>query len=123
MKEARELSNVYRSFIILRSKEGLTSFNKNNFVNFSGEKKKKVTRNFPGCVYFLRLGEKQLYVVVCPGQESKDLYCRTEQTTSLVSRGYSQCYFGDEIIVSGQRKTKENSFWFEKSDSTVFQFV
>ena len=39
--EARELSNVYRSFIILRSKEGLTSFKKNNFVNFSGEKKSK----------------------------------------------------------------------------------
>ena len=39
--EARELSNVYRSFIILRSKEGLTSFNKNNFVNFCGEKKSK----------------------------------------------------------------------------------
>ena len=38
--ETRELYNVYRSFIILRSKEGLTSFNKNNFVNFSGEKKK-----------------------------------------------------------------------------------
>ena len=39
--EALELSNVYRSFIILRSKEGLTSLNKNNFVNFSGEKKSK----------------------------------------------------------------------------------
>ena len=42
--EARELSNVYRSFIILRSKEGLTSFNKNNFVNFSGEKKKSKSK-------------------------------------------------------------------------------
>ena len=29
-----------RSFIILRSGKGLTSFNKNNRANFSGEKKK-----------------------------------------------------------------------------------
>ena len=36
------LSDIRRleSFVILRSREGLTSFNKNNHVNFSGEKKK-----------------------------------------------------------------------------------
>ena len=33
------LTNV-RSFIILQSGEGLTSFNKDNSANFSGEKKK-----------------------------------------------------------------------------------
>ena len=35
------LSDIRRleSFVILRSREGLTSFNKNNHVNFSGEKK------------------------------------------------------------------------------------
>ena len=31
-----------RSFIILRSGEDSSSFNKNNSANFSGEKKKKV---------------------------------------------------------------------------------
>ena len=40
---AKMLSDIRRleSFVILRSREGLTSFNKNNHVNFSGEKKKK----------------------------------------------------------------------------------
>ena len=33
------LSKV-RSFIIFQSREGLTSFNKDNSANFSGEKKK-----------------------------------------------------------------------------------
>ena len=37
-----KLSDV-RSFIILRSQEGLISFNKNNRANFSGEKKKQQT--------------------------------------------------------------------------------
>ena len=43
------LRNV-RSFIILQSGEGLTSFNKDNSANFSGEKKKDQW-NFSG-VYF-----------------------------------------------------------------------
>ena len=43
------LSNV-KSFIISRSGEGLSSFNKNILVNFSGEKSKMK----PAGVYFLR---------------------------------------------------------------------
>ena len=38
-----KLSDV-RSFIILRSQEGLTSFNKNNRANFSGEKNKQTDK-------------------------------------------------------------------------------
>ena len=53
--EIRELYNVYRSFIILRSKEGLTSFNKNNFVNFSGEKKKKSKSKLSRMCLFLEI--------------------------------------------------------------------
>ena len=41
---------VIKSFIILRSWEGLTSFNTNNRANFSGEIKKKTVKwGFPGC--------------------------------------------------------------------------
>ena len=47
-----KLLNV-KSFIILRSEEGLTSFNKNNSVNLSGEK-----NVFRG-VYFLRIQYRQ----------------------------------------------------------------
>ena len=44
----------------MRSEEGLTSFNKNHRVNFSGEKKKVNNEAFQG-IYFLRIHE-QLYV-------------------------------------------------------------
>ena len=49
-----EISNV-RSFIILRSREGLTSFNIDNAAIFS--KEKKYNEAFRG-VYFLRIREK-----------------------------------------------------------------
>ena len=49
-----ELSNA-RSFIILRSREGLTSFNIDNAAIFS--KEKKYNEAFRG-VYFLRIREK-----------------------------------------------------------------
>ena len=39
---------------ILRSRVGLTSFNKSNPVNFSGE---KIKRSFPLCFFFLRKRE------------------------------------------------------------------
>ena len=39
---------------ILRSRVGLTSFNKSNPVNFSGE---KIKRSFPFCFFFLRKWE------------------------------------------------------------------
>ena len=51
-----KLSNV-RSFIILRSGKGLTSFNKDNSTNFPGEK--KYNEAFPG-VYFFTIREKTL---------------------------------------------------------------
>ena len=44
-----KLSDV-RSFIILLSREGLTSFNNDNSTNFSGEK--KVQWRIPGCLFF-----------------------------------------------------------------------
>ena len=40
-----------RSFIILRSEERLTSFNKNNRANFSGAKK-KIQCSFSGSIFF-----------------------------------------------------------------------
>ena len=54
---AKMLSDIRRleSFVILRSREGLTSFNKNNHVNFSGEKKKNT-----GVSMFLTIREKIL---------------------------------------------------------------
>ena len=45
-----------KSFIILGSEEGLTSFDKNNRVNFCG-KKKKENKDFRGA-YVLRMREK-----------------------------------------------------------------
>ena len=45
----------FRSCIILRSGEGLTSFNKNNSANFSGEKKAEGSSRG---VYFLKIREK-----------------------------------------------------------------
>ena len=51
-----KLSNI-RSFIILQSGEGLTSFNNDNSANFSGEK--KCNEEFQG-VYFLTIREKTL---------------------------------------------------------------
>ena len=64
-----------RGFIILRSGEGLTSFNKNNRANFSGEK--KGNEAFRG-IYFLRICEKYLksnvVLVVVLVLESKGLY-------------------------------------------------
>ena len=42
------LTNV-RSFIILQSGEGLTSFNKDNSANFSGEKKRSM--KLSGCLF------------------------------------------------------------------------
>ena len=52
---AKMLSDIRRleSFVILRSREGLTSFNKNNHINFSGEKKK-----IPGSLCFWRYAKK-----------------------------------------------------------------
>ena len=52
-----KLSNV-RGFIILRSGEGLTSFNKDNSDNFFGEKKTKQNNKAFWCDYFLRICEK-----------------------------------------------------------------
>ena len=47
-----ELSN-FRSFIILRSGEGLTSNNIDNSANFSNEAKIQMNEAFWACVYFL----------------------------------------------------------------------
>ena len=52
-----KLSNA-RGFIILRSGEGLTSFNKDNSNNFFGEKKKKKNNKAFWSDYFLRICEK-----------------------------------------------------------------
>ena len=41
-----EASLYVKSFIILRSEEGLTSFNLNNRVNFSGEQKQNEPLSF-----------------------------------------------------------------------------
>ena len=41
-----EASSYVKSFIILRSEEGLTSFNINNRVNFSGEQKQNEALSF-----------------------------------------------------------------------------
>ena len=46
-----ELSKV-RSFIILGSREGLTSFNKDNSANFSKEKKYNEAQFRGGCLFF-----------------------------------------------------------------------
>ena len=46
-----------KSFIILGSEEGLTSFDTNNRVNVCGKKKKKENKDFRGA-YVLRMREK-----------------------------------------------------------------
>ena len=56
------LSNV-RSFIILHSGEGLTSFNKNERVNLSGG---KVTTKLPVVSIFLRIHENTFRQISCP---------------------------------------------------------
>ena len=57
-----EASLYVKSFIILRSEEGLTSFNINNRVNFSGEQKQNETLSFFVVVFwgffFLRIWGK-----------------------------------------------------------------
>ena len=45
---------MLEELFILRSRVGLTSFNKSNPVNFSGE---KIKRSFPLCFFFLRKRE------------------------------------------------------------------
>ena len=52
-----KVSNV-RGFIILRSGEGLTSFNKDNSDDFFGEKKKQTNNKAFWGDYFLRICEK-----------------------------------------------------------------
>ena len=47
-----EASLYVKSFIILRSEEGLTSFNINNRVNFSGEQKQNETLSFFAVVFW-----------------------------------------------------------------------
>ena len=47
--DGNKLSNV-RSFSILQSVEGFTSFNNDNSANFSGEK--KVQGRIPRCLFF-----------------------------------------------------------------------
>ena len=68
------LSNV-RSFIILGSGGGFTTFNKINSANFSGEKS---TEKLSGVLFFLRIHEKNVklnfVLVVAPILESKALY-------------------------------------------------
>ena len=48
-----EASLYVKSFIILRSEEGLTSFNINNRVNFSGEQKQNETLSFFVVVFWV----------------------------------------------------------------------
>ena len=68
----KKLSNV-RSFIILRSGEGLPSFNKENSANVSGEKK-KYNKAFWN-VYYSRVNfQSYLFLVVVLLLESKGLY-------------------------------------------------
>ena len=57
-----EESLYVKSFIILRSEEGLTSFNINNRVNFSGEEKQNEALSFVVVVvvvfsFFENMGE------------------------------------------------------------------
>ena len=55
-----EASLYVKNFIILRSEEGLTSFNINNRVNFSGEEKQNEALSFCCCCFlglFLEYGE------------------------------------------------------------------
>ena len=47
-----EASLYVKSFIILRSEEGLTSFNINNRVHFSGEEKQNEALSFVVVVVF-----------------------------------------------------------------------
>ena len=81
-----ELSNV-GSFIILRSREGLTSFNIDNSANFSNEK--KYNEAFQG-IYFVRIREKHfklklvLFLVVL-ALESKGLCLLQTETNSLTT--------------------------------------
>ena len=47
--------NKFTSVIFLQLGDGLSSFDKNNRVNVSGEKKKnkiKIRISFPGCLFF-----------------------------------------------------------------------
>ena len=57
-----EASLYVKDFIILRSEGGLTSFNINNRVNFSGEQKQNETLSFFAVVFwgffFLRIWGK-----------------------------------------------------------------
>ena len=57
-----EASLYVKGFIILRSEGGLTSFNINNRVNFSGEQKQNETLSFSVVVFwgffFLRIWGK-----------------------------------------------------------------
>ena len=46
---AGNMLTVVRNFIILQSGEGLTSFNKDNRANFSGEK--KISMKLSGCLF------------------------------------------------------------------------
>ena len=59
-----EISNV-RSFTILRSGEGLTSFNIDNSANFSNEK--KYLQSFPWCPFFENTwqGAKKFIFTAC----------------------------------------------------------
>ena len=56
-----EASLYVKDFIILRSEGGLTSFNINNRVNFSGEQKQNETLSFFCCCFlgffFENMGE------------------------------------------------------------------
>ena len=57
-RDGNKSSNV-RSFIILQSGEGLTSFTKSNPTNFCGEKKVKL--NFQGCNFFFKNKRKEFF--------------------------------------------------------------
>ena len=92
-------SNVW-SFIILRSAEDLTSFNKNNphGVNVSGEK--KYNEAFLGCIYFFRIRKSNLVLV--------DAICGLSLllVLSLVPRRFSP---GAQVFPSPQKPTFLNS--------------
>ena len=66
---------MIRSFIILRSREGLTFFKVDNSFIFSNEK--KVQWSFPGCLFFENTRKNfklNLVLVVVLLLESKGLY-------------------------------------------------
>ena len=80
-----KLSDV-RSFIILLSGEGLTSFNNDNSTNFSGDKK-KVQWRIPGCLFFdntRKNFKSNLVLVVVPVLESKGLYSHNSWTVNFL---------------------------------------